>query len=166
MAGKYAINWKKASKAIEDVGYILMTKYPDQIGRLLNWYEKEVGNKAALDTPEMIKWVIAGIPIMRTITEILNKELEIRQNKLQKMYQQSVSAEGTMTQTKGTRDAINNFEDLIDEFLGCRGNVAEWYVSILRYLASVRPGEKVFQNTIPYFDTVCSEVRLHRLRKQ
>ncbi len=165
MAGKYAINWKKASKAIEDVGYILMTKYPDQIGRLLNWYEKEVGNKAALDTPEMIKWVIAGIPIMRTITEILNKEREIRQKELQKMYQQSASVKDMLARTEGKYQAINNLENLIYEFLGCTGSIADWYLSILIYLASIRPAEKVFQNVIPFFQNICSDVGVNRIRR-
>ena len=134
-----SINWTKINDIIHRTLTYLSTTHPTYVNKLLDWYLSVEKEKMSVQQPEFRRWVIAGITPMKTITTILNREIE---------------------QLKGQKDKVKILAETIIEFLGCREQFNYWYLSLLKQYANLPQ----VNSNIPFFEEACLTNRQRSLK--
>lgn len=164
MATKVVINWRAINPIVSDTLNIIQGTYPNEAIKFLDWYEKKNGSQESIYSLEIKNWIKEGIPYVRTIVNILSSEIKTRDQRLLRTLMSPGRSEDKIMSTSQDRSTIKGLREYLDLFLGCRSNLADWFVNLIRAIASRYPNEVVFRNAISFFEDVCNNNRLELLR--
>ena len=151
------INWKNVTPVITRTLEFLSQPYPKQVKDFLNWYEQMAGKSLPLN--QLQPWIIQGIPKMKTVTTLLNNEITKVDQRLQQLFTSSQDLSIKTQQSQFYYEALRDLSDLTIDFIGCREELGNWYLGLLRKLTHLKP----VQNNIAYFEDVCLRTRKQRL---
>lgn len=160
------IVWSKVNPIVVQALEFLSSKYKKEVEAFLTWYQQKVGSTTSLYTPEMRTWVIQGIPKVKTIINLLGKELDLIDSRLDRIFTSSATQEQIRIQSRAYREGKADLDRLLVAFLGCREGLGAWYIGMLNLLALRFPSLPIFRNTIPYFEDVCFKSQHRLLRIQ
>lgn len=164
MTTKVVINWRAINPVVSDTLNIIQGMYSNESVKFLNWYEKKNGSQESIYSVEIKNWIKEGIPYVRTIVNILTAEIKTRDQRLLRTLMTPDRTQDLIMATSKDRSTIKGLREYLDLFLGCRGNLADWFVNLVRAIGSRYPNEVVFRNTISFFEDVCNNNRLELLR--
>lgn len=149
---KSTLDWNKINKTVIKTVEFLKPVYPTQIQNFNSWYnrlDKKKINK--ITDPKLKQWVIQGIPQMKVIIILMNREID---GILKRLCQMKLLDPSLVKSTQTGRiymEGIETISETIVEFLGCRNQVGEWYIKLLKEYSD----NAQVRNEYQYFEYAC-----------
>ena len=96
----------------------------------------------------------------RNITNAINLEIGKVENRINQILSStSADIESKRRAMKPYQQGLKDLYQLLIDFVGCRGDLGQWYLGFLRSY----PDNKVIQNNIGFFQEACLRTRLRQL---
>ena len=146
-----SINWSKVNNIVHQALTFLADPYPNQVKNYLDWYMSIEKDKIDIQNPHFRNWIVLGIPKMKLIVNLLNKEINKIDAMLQKIFTASIPLQQKTQKSKIYYEGIKDVSQIIVGFIGCRDDFNLWYLKLLRFYKNI-PAVK---SNIDYFEETC-----------
>lgn len=155
------VNWRNVNAIVYRTLNFLRDTYPEDVLQFLRWYEQREGSPLPVTNPEMINWIVAGIPRVKRIVELLSREIEKLNRKIDQILSQRGRGAELFQRARPLQEGINLIKEEIIRFIGCRQDMSLWFLGFLNSIASRRIAAR---NALEYFTDVCLRTRVEVLR--
>ena len=129
------INWDQIDAITEKIVFFLYKPYKTDVDKFMTWYESLDRTKVGVvsrDNKMLKQWLHNGIPYMKKIIELMNREIKKIENGIEKIFALQISLLEKHQLSKDYYENIKTVLETIVDFLGCRNDLGQWYVNLLK----------------------------------
>ncbi len=148
------IVWKNINNIVFTGLSILKDTNSQSVTEFLDWYDKIDQKTVTVADPtnQIFKnWVIKGIPQMKKIDMLMNKEVKKLDNSITQIILSKNNLSDKIKLKKQYYEKIKIILQSVIELMGCRNDFGQWYIGFLKLF----PQEPAVKNNIHFFELEC-----------
>jgi len=154
------INWTKINDNVHGIISFLSSKDKDFAKKFLRWYMSLEKSKTNIKETELQQWIIDGIPKMKGLIAVLNREIEYIQKMQQRVLTSPISIKLKSQKSKFNYQAAKNILNSTIVLIGCRDDINRWFLSMMKEYQEIYQ----IRSQIEFFENICINKQLTLLK--
>lgn len=144
-------DWTAINNIVDKTATFLSKPYPTYVNLFLGWYLKLEKTNYDIQNATLKKWIIDGIPYMKMMINLMNREVSKIEKLLHELLTSSLSLDQKTQKSKIYYEGLRDTTQTVIDFIGCKNDFGEWYVNLLNEYASM----PIVKKEIGFFDMSC-----------